>query len=190
MSTRALIGIQNKSGKSIRYIYAHNDNYVDGVGITLLDHYKTRQKVFRLISNGNASFVGPRINPRKNRPHTFEYETCQKDVCVFYARERNEVNQQSSIAMTPESFKDPKKNAWIAFFYYIDNNNVWWVSHAGGKFIKLKNHKDIKKILNERKNKQPAISFSVKSKKVVDTSLSVPKHPSVLKNTIQLIIAR
>ena len=65
MSTRAYIGIQNKSGKSISYIYSHSDNYLEGVGKTLLNDYKTRQKVFRLIANGDASFVGPRINPRK-----------------------------------------------------------------------------------------------------------------------------
>jgi len=103
MSTRALIGIQNKSGKSIKYIYAHNDNYLEGVGKTLLDHYKTRQKVFRLIALGDASWVGPRINPRASREHSFNKP--QRDVSVFYTRDRGDEFSGGYKVMNPDSFR-------------------------------------------------------------------------------------
>jgi hypothetical protein len=139
MSTRAYIGIQNEIGNGIRFIYAHSDNYLSGVGKTLLNFYKSREKVQRLISHGHASYIGPRINPRKNRKHTFEYSDAQKDVCVFYARDRGDGMSGPYETITPTQFRKlvGGGNTAVGLAYYIDKDSVWWISRAGENFLPL-----------------------------------------------------
>ena len=60
MSTRSLIGIMNKDG-SITNVYCHFDGYLDGVGITLVEHYDTEEKIYELLERGDMSSLGEDI---------------------------------------------------------------------------------------------------------------------------------
>lgn len=60
MSTRSLVGIQNKDG-SVNYVYIHSDGYLTGVGKTLFEKYSDRKKVRRLVNLGDLSSLGERI---------------------------------------------------------------------------------------------------------------------------------
>lgn len=51
MSTRSHIAIKNLDG-SFQSVYCHFDGYLEGVGQTLLEAYKTEDKIRELISNG------------------------------------------------------------------------------------------------------------------------------------------
>ncbi|MDD3586920.1 MAG: hypothetical protein PHQ75_07020 [Thermoguttaceae bacterium] len=53
MSTHSLI-CEESDGK-INAIYCHFDGYRDGVGSTLKEHYQNRNKLERLLSNGDIS---------------------------------------------------------------------------------------------------------------------------------------
>ena len=171
MSTRAYIGIQNKSGKSISYTYCHFDGYIEGVGKVLINHYKTRQKVFRLIANGDLSSLGERINPRAGRTHTFNSR--QPDVCCFYHRDRGDDKTGPYKAMTPNNFREHVTSSAIAYAYYIDNDNVWWVSCGGDPFVKLSSFFDTEKEESDQKDTKVKISFTIKDKKTRDEILGV-----------------
>ncbi len=53
MSTHSFI-CEESNGK-INAIYCHFDGYPDGVGATLKEHYPCRNKIERLLSNGDIS---------------------------------------------------------------------------------------------------------------------------------------
>ena len=74
-----------------RAVTVHLDGYYDtehGVGQILLKYYNTQEKVDELISNGCMSTLRKEINPNPEEKHTFSRP--QKDVCVFYYRDRGE----------------------------------------------------------------------------------------------------
>ena len=57
MSTRCRIGIENKNG-TITSIYCHHDGYLEGVGGILVNHYKTEEKIRKLMELGDMSSLG------------------------------------------------------------------------------------------------------------------------------------
>ena len=54
MSTRGRLGIELVDG-SILSIYSHFDNYPEFVGVKLVEHFNTREKVSSLIDGGDIS---------------------------------------------------------------------------------------------------------------------------------------
>lgn len=63
MSTHSYICME--VGDSIQAIYCHFDGYLDGIGAMLKEHYQSRTKVERLLSNGDLS--GLEETPEKCR---------------------------------------------------------------------------------------------------------------------------
>ena len=57
MSTRCRIGIENKDG-TITSIYCHHDGYPEVVGEILVNHYKTEEKIRKLLELGDMSYLG------------------------------------------------------------------------------------------------------------------------------------
>ena len=57
MSTRCRIGIENKDG-TITSIYCHHDGYPEVVGEILVNHYKTEEKIRKLLELGDMSSLG------------------------------------------------------------------------------------------------------------------------------------
>lgn len=57
MATSATIILKTKEG-NYKSIYLHNDGYPKGAGDTLKRYYKDYDKVEKLISLGNISFLG------------------------------------------------------------------------------------------------------------------------------------
>lgn len=54
MSTRSFIGIENHDG-TVRAIYCHWDGYVEHHGNILVNNYKTRESVEKLLALGDIS---------------------------------------------------------------------------------------------------------------------------------------
>lgn len=110
MSTRSLIGVR-KEDKSYDVIYCHFDGYPEGVGVTLLENYNTKELVEKLISNGDMSSIG---------------ETTEE--CVFYHRDRGEEFSTSNYK-TKEELDEAYKNSWCEYLY-IFNKGVWYCNGA------------------------------------------------------------
>lgn len=61
MSTRSYIGICN-SDFSVDAIYCHYDGYINGVGQTLFDYYKTEDVIRKLIALGDIRGLCEKID--------------------------------------------------------------------------------------------------------------------------------
>ena len=99
MSTRSLIGIKNEDG-SITDVYCHFDGYLDGVGITLVNHYDTEEKIREIFEHGDMSSLGDDIKS-----------------CDFY-KDRGEdgVDAGTIPADIPEDVEDA---------YYVGGQHCW-----------------------------------------------------------------
>lgn len=60
MATRSYIGVQKDD--KVEYIYCHHDGYLNGVGIVLVNCYKSLEKAQALISLGNISSIAKNIS--------------------------------------------------------------------------------------------------------------------------------
>ena len=101
MATRSRIAIEYESG-SVRSIYSHWDGHPSHNGRILLEHYKDREKVKRLIDLGNLSVLAPEIDIPEGVDHSFETQI--KGITVFYGRDRGEKNQEAKYHMDRKAF--------------------------------------------------------------------------------------
>lgn len=119
MSTRSFICKEQPDG-SYYGIYCHSDGYLTYNGAMLLDHYSDAQKVDELFSFGDLSILREKIHPDPTREHSFDYDKQQRDVCVFYGRDRGE-KETSARILTPEMIKD----SWCEYLYVFGIDGVW-----------------------------------------------------------------
>jgi len=87
MSTRSHIGKKLEDG-SIKFIYCHFDGYPKHNGRILKEHYSTEEQINELLELGDLSSLGENIKE-----------------CVFYGRDRGEVNVSSSIGTEKQFIK-------------------------------------------------------------------------------------
>lgn len=119
MSTRSMICIEQEDG-SLRGVYCHWDGYLEYNGKILVEYYNDRTTVENLISHGDLSSLQKYIEPDPQYPHSFDSEKRQKDVCVFYGRDRNEKNTDAR-EVTFESAKE----SWCEYIYVFGLDNNW-----------------------------------------------------------------
>ena len=121
MSTRSYIAI--KTGENTyRAVYCHYDGYLEYNGRMLLEHYNTQERVEKLLSLGCISSLHEKLEPEAGSHHCFD--TPDKDVTVFYGRDRGEKGQEALVC-TEKQLKDPR--SWINFIYVFDNG-TWYFS--------------------------------------------------------------
>ncbi len=130
MSTRSYIAIKTNSGKYLT-AYCHWDGYLSYVGAVLQKYYTNPIRVFRLIQSGDMSKLAPRICPAEDSTHNFDHP--DKDVCVFYGRDRGEQETEPRY-LTKEKLLDPQ--AWIEYVYIFDPDSQTW------EYAELKYRKD------------------------------------------------
>lgn len=119
MSTRSLICKELDDGQYYG-VYCHSDGYLTHNGAMLLDHYSDRKKVDELLSFGDMSRLNKKIHPDPTRPHSFDYDKQQEDVCVFYGRDRGETDIGAQIISLEDA-----KNSWCEYMYIFDKDGVW-----------------------------------------------------------------
>ena len=122
MSTRSTITYYDKKLNRYYTVYCHYDGYLGGVGLILYEHYKDRDKVRRLVSHGGMSHIEPNIDPAPGESHSFEKP--QKDVCVFYTRDRGE-DWEYNQPMISTNLSDVLKYAQE--FNYLFKDGKWLV---------------------------------------------------------------
>jgi len=122
--TRWLVGIEEPSGK-ITSTYGHYDGYPEWAGKHLKKYYKNPVVVKNLIKLGKAgiSTIGPKIKGSKD--HSFAKP--DKDVTVFYGRDRGEKGNATS------KWKDRdeiKFHSGEEFFYLWNIKEKKWYYRA------------------------------------------------------------
>jgi len=106
MATRCAIGIMN-ADNTITAKYSHYDGYPSCTGRMLIEHYESIPKIREMIELGDQSYLAPEIFPEGD---THSFDTPEKNVTVFYGRDRGE----------PDT--DPKTfNGISEFFYYYED---------------------------------------------------------------------
>lgn len=123
MSTRSNIIAKTETGYA--GIYCHFDGYEDGVGATLLRHYKKPEKVAKLIALGDISQLCERVDP--TGPHSFA--SPEEGTTLAYGRDRCEKGVEAFHAPTLEEVIDYLKNTHNGYVYVFDGEQ--W--HLNGK---------------------------------------------------------
>ena len=93
----------------------------------LLDHYSDRKKVQELISLGDLSILQPKLHPDKDKPHSFDYNERQEDVCVFYGRDRGE----TEIEARTVDLEKLDKDIFIEYIYIYGIDGKWRYFEGG-----------------------------------------------------------
>ena len=120
MATRSAIAINQ--GEEINACYCHWDGYLEGVGATLLNHYTQAQTTLELIQGGDISSLGPTIGSK----HDFDQAAPDSET-TYYGRDRGETNVEVKVFFDRESFHSYYLGSGCEYFYYMDEDENWWV---------------------------------------------------------------
>ena len=130
-------------------IYCHLDGYLTHHGAMLLDHYKDRKKLEKLIALGNISQLAPKIEPNPKFEHSFDYDKRQEGVVVAYGRDRGEQGQESIKCNLSELLERK-----VDYTYVLDENDKWvYLKRPAREFKDVKT--DLNKEYKSMKIKRP-----------------------------------
>ena len=124
MATRSRIGLMLEDG-TIKHSYCHWDGYPTGVGKTLLEHYSNIEKVKELLSFGDMSYLAPNVNPEGF--HNFDNP--EKDVTVFYKRDRGETNDVDTVTTSIDEYLSAKYASGIDYLYMFKDGD-WFLRNT------------------------------------------------------------
>jgi len=121
--TPASIGFIAPSG-AVYSIYVNNDGGLKWVGKYLKKYYSTPKKIEQLIGLGNASSLEPKLLPKGEH----SYRNPEKDVTVFYGRDRGEKGQGPRKSRDVEQYVNDAEGNYI---YLYDPKQKEW-THTDG----------------------------------------------------------
>lgn len=126
MSTNS--GIALKQGDTYLTIYCHWDGHPSTMLPILRENYNSFELANKLISHGDASSIGPKLEPDPSQPHSFmEY---QPDVCVFYHRDRGDAWHEC----WPQTYTWSELFKNTSFEYvYIFEDGKWQAYNMNGR---------------------------------------------------------
>lgn len=146
MSTRSYICME-VGDDQYKTVYCHSDGYLSHNGALLLKYYSDRETVERLLERGDLSSLEKKIEPEPGHPHSFDWDKRQKDVCVFYGRDRVDKNTQAE-PLTLEELDDPQN--WTEYVYIFTREGQWKYFRYGESKKGLRDvQEDLKKELEE-----------------------------------------
>ena len=120
MSTRAYV-FEKVADNNYRGIYVHFDGYPEGAGRTLVDNYKTPEKVSELIDLGSLSVLGNTIG-KKIEFNSYGNNENDYNQCLAYHRDRGE-----KLEIMHETNLDVNKMSyWISYVYLYDHCTKTW----------------------------------------------------------------
>ena len=108
MSTNSTIAIRNDDG-TYRHIYCHWDGYLEGVGLTLLENYTTKEQVNELLDLGDCSTLGESLEDSE-----------------FYGRDRYESGADAGVVDGYDDLLDECHD-----YCYIFVDGEWTVNYTG-----------------------------------------------------------
>jgi len=123
MATRSNIGMMLPDGQ-MKFVYCHYDGYTQGVGATLLESYNTPELVSELLSFGDMSFLASEIHPSSD---THSFDTPERNVTVFYNRDRGESDNDARFATIEEWHKEYSS---CIDYLYLFSAGRWFVKNV------------------------------------------------------------
>jgi hypothetical protein len=132
MATRSRIAIEQADG-TVKSVYCHWDGYPKGNGQTLVNHYGDRAKVEALISLGDISVLGERVEPTDPKLHSFNRP--EEGTTVAYHRDREEKFQRPRVDKSLQAFVDSD----VEEFGYVFTGAGEWMMVDGYRPRELKN---------------------------------------------------
>lgn len=138
MSTHATISVQHNDN-TVSTIYLHSDGYINYTGVNLVKHYNSLELAEQLISGGDISVLGERIDPIGE--HSFDNR--ENGTTVYYKRDRGESNVEPQKYSDIEFYQlsgEPEEFNYI--FTEGDDTNGnrvtgWFVSFGESKRFQL-----------------------------------------------------
>lgn len=138
MSTRSYICKKTEDGNILR-IYCHHDGYISNNGRILFECYNSPSKVDELISLGDLSCLGEKINP-KGKEHSIHNQ--EPGVCVAYGRDADCEDTKAKLI----ELDNKRLYPWIEYIYLYENRN-WKVAKI--KLDKAIRFRDVKGALSK-----------------------------------------
>lgn len=146
MSTRARIGIENKDG-TITSIYCHHDGYPSYLGKRLVDHYKTEDKIRKLLELGDMSSLGtePVDNPnawKETNPYTILTGSWDKIFAQLHPEDMCDTYKSRGEDCPAVTHKDVKeyqaysRDCW-GEYTYLFKDGQWYVLEYDDPELKL-----------------------------------------------------
>jgi hypothetical protein len=128
MATRSFIGKLEPNG-TIRAIYCHWDGYLEHNGKLLAEHYRTDDKINKLLDEGALSVLGMEVGTK----HPFD-ELQHQAQCTFYARDRGEDIEETKaqVFSTEEEFVSQARGSW-AEYVYLWKDQKWFYKQLYSK---------------------------------------------------------
>jgi hypothetical protein len=127
MSTNSTIAVVHTNG-TVSQIYVHWDGHIDTAGKCLFENYATLEKVEALVALGNLSILEARLAPDANETHNLINEA--DGVCVAYARDRGEEDQQAEVFKDLEQYRNTCREEEYDYLFYEDQ----WLVRDHGEF--------------------------------------------------------
>ena len=125
MATRGRIGMVMEDGK-VASIYQHWDSYPSCLGATLLENYKDKAKVEKLIALGDCSSVRAEVDIPEGKIHTFDNPLT--NVTVAYGRDRGETEIEPRLDDSEDAFWKSD----IEEYGYLFKDGKWYVATSHG----------------------------------------------------------
>ncbi len=130
MATRSAIAVSQ--GEEIYACYCHWDGYLEGVGATLINNYQEIQKALDLVQGGDICSLGPTIGKK----HDFE-QADPDAYTTYYGRDRGETGVGFKVFFDRESFAQHYDGAGCEYFYFMDEDENWWVKSYNSGWTSL-----------------------------------------------------
>ena len=146
MGTRSMIGKLEADG-TVTAIYCHWDGYAEGVGHTLMKHYRDVAKIDALMILGDLSVLGADIGEK----HPFSrhdahitgaipeetYEELYGNMCLSYSRDRGELEARSKTYADIDVYAENALKDFGGEFLYLYEDGFWHCWTSTGMHINL-----------------------------------------------------
>lgn len=127
MSTRSYIVIERKKKDGTKWyegIYCHWDGYPSWNGKILQENYQDRKLVEELISLGDVSVLKVKLYPTAGKEDEHSFDHPEKDVCIFYGRDRGE----EGVEPREVNLKELASDILIEYVYIYTLDGKWMCS--------------------------------------------------------------
>lgn len=126
-----MIALQD--GDKLTAIYCHFDGYVEGVGITLLNHWNTTDRVRSLMELGDLSSLGTEVGEKQD----FDRRT-SKDWCLAYGRDRGEKGTEAKPFHSLHYAEGA--HGYVDYFYVFDGSQWLFKARGNKSYVSVKEY--------------------------------------------------
>ena len=128
MATTSTIAVVHQDN-SVSQVYCHWDGYLSWNGKFLMQHYPLLHCAEELVSFGDISSLRENIHP-EDPMSVHDFDNNQKNVCVYYGRDRGEEDVATRKFKDIQEFLDNRLEQEYDYIYYGDR---WYLMVVDGK---------------------------------------------------------